>query len=141
MIQYEDIIKSIYKISHGVIDNPTTNEELFISNEIGSTFRLCSFKLIDLIMGDYTDLHFCIENTCYDIFINIGDKVDQNNKYQVIFCDNYIQIFNFKEGEYDKRRLVSESKVYDHIYSFYDGSIIVVETENKDCKYYPELKI
>ena len=129
--QIENLVRAIFKYTHG-IDEKLTLVELCFANEINSVNHVESFyKIIELIRADYKYYHYTLNDSYYDVFIYEDEDVNPDNKYQCILCDNYTQVFNFKEGEYHKKQLVSSFRNPGRLYSFVNGYVIVVENNKK----------
>lgn len=140
MIDFPEIVKTIYKLNNGIDDELDSNEKLYIADEIHAIYTNTQFKLMELFKHDYFDFHFCINDTAYDVFYCNKEEINEERLLQLIFCNNYIQIFMFKQGDYEHRKIVSEFTSSNHIYCFYDSTVIIIE-HKKDNKEYIELDI
>lgn len=123
------LIKYIDEYNHGNINNI---DHIIISNEINSTRYYDSFyKLYELSKHSYYNYHFSSNDYFYEVFAYKDQDIDHNSMYQVLFCNNYTQIINFKENEYDNKQIVGSFENPGKIYSFYDGAIIVLQSKEK----------
>lgn len=137
----ETLIKSIYKFTHGLTEN-LNPVELCFANEINSVNYIESFyKLLDLTKTNYVNYHMKINENFYEIFVHIGEDPDINNLYQMIVCNNYTQVFNFKQDDYDHRKMVACFENPGKVYSFFDGYVIVIESKNKMNFEYKNLEL
>lgn len=139
------LIKEIYKFTH-CIDEELDVNELCFANEINSVNYMESFyKLIDLTKYSYYNYHMKVKDKYYEIFLFKDEDIDLENLYQVIICNNYTQVFKFKQDEYDNRKLVANFKNPGRVYSFHNGYVIIVETDHRmdynDNESYEELKV
>lgn len=105
---------------------------LIIANEINSVNNFNgTYKLLPITTKAYIDTHYSYNNKYYDIFKLKSQDMDYENMHQVILCDNYAEVLRFPQDNYEKRKYVSRFSLLDpKIYSFFDGSIIVVETKD-----------
>lgn len=106
---------------------------LMIANEINSVHHINStYKLIPIAAKGYTDSHYSFNNKYYDVFKIESMDINYENLYQIILCDNYAEILKFPQDKYHEcKKYVSRfSLIEPHIYSFYDDSIIIVETKD-----------
>lgn len=137
------LIKEIYTYTHCIKEELNINELCF-ANEIDSVNYIESFyKLIDLTKNSYYNYHMKVKDKYYEIFIYKDEEIDIENLYQVIICNNYTQVFNFKQDDYENRKLLANFKNPGRVYSFYNGYVIIIETEyrmdyNED-EYYEEI--
>jgi hypothetical protein len=131
-IDCDNLIKKIYEFENEC--NSISNTELCFADEIhaANTYYESSYKVNRLAESSYTDMHFKIKDTYYDLFYHIDEEIDTDNLYQIIVCNNYYQIFKFRQNDYDRRKLVSEFRMPGKVYSFYSGSVIIVATD-KPC--------
>ena len=135
------LIKYIYKYTHGLTDHLSTIEICF-ANEINSVNYMESFyKLLDLCKSNYIDFHKKINEKYYEVLLYKDEDIDPDNIFQCIVCNNYTQVFKFKEGDYEHRKTLANFKNPGKIYSFYDGYVIVIENDNKMDFNYEELDI
>lgn len=128
----EDLVKYIYLYTNNRTEKLSLIDLCF-ANEISSTKHYDSkFKLQDLTKHKYRNLHYKIENTYMEVFIYESEDVDVNEMYQIIECNNFIQVLKFKQDEYDKRKVAVElSGVENNVFSFFSGSCIVVQSEKR----------
>ena len=113
--------------------NSTYNEKLLIiANEINSVnIYNSTYKLLPITTKAYIDTHYCYNNKYYDIFKLVGQEINYDNMHQIILCDNYAEVLRFPQDNYEKRKYVSRFSLLDpKIYTFYDDSIIVIETKD-----------
>ena len=137
----EVLIKSIYKFTHGMSEHLSPVEICF-ANEINSVNYMESFyKLLDLTKTNYINYHMNIKEIYYEIFLYDGNDPDIENLYQMIVCNNYTQVFNFKQNDYDHRKIVACFENPGKVYSFFDGFVIVIESNEKLDFNYKELEI
>lgn len=131
-INFEELIKSIYEYEHG--KKLLSATELCLANEVDTANRYyeSSYRINRVTESNYIDIHFKIKNTYYDLFYFINEDIDVDNLFQVIVCNNYYQVFKFKQNDYEHRQLVSEFEMPGKVYSFYSGSIVIVAT-HKSC--------
>ncbi len=142
MNAYEDLITSIHKYEHGH-EEALDNLQLCFANEVNTAnnFYDASYRINRITESTYNDIHYKIKNlyngyTYYDLFTYIKEETDTNHLYQVIVCNNYYQIFKFKQDDYDNRKIVSEFEMPGKVYSFYSGTlIIVIGRGSKDIDY------
>ena len=111
--------------------------DLIISDELDSVnYYDNQFKLLSITKHDYDHQHYKIDNDIFDIFIYRGQEINKFNLYQMIICDNYTEIYNFKQGEYSNKIKVCSFKIPTSIFTFFDNSIIIIKNGiNSDCKY------
>lgn len=130
-INFEELVKSIYDYEHN--NNTVTTTQLCFANEVDSanTYYESSYKVNRLAESSYIDMHFQIGNEYYDLFYHINEDMDIDNLYQIIVCNRYYQIFKFKQNDYDHRRLVSEFEMPGKVYSFYSGSVVIINTKKR----------
>ena len=127
----ENLVKYIYKYNNTVIDKLSI-VDLCFANELNSVnYTYSLHKLLSITENDYKDFHYCINNFYYEIYMYIDLEPNLDNLYQMISCNNYTQIWKFKQNEYDKKILVSEFKNPGKIYSFFDGTVIIIESDKK----------
>ena len=130
-INFEELVKSIYDYEHN--SNMVNTIQLCFANEVDSanTYYESSYKVNRLAESSYIDMHFQIGNEYYDLFYHINEDMDIDNLYQIIVCNRYYQIFKFKQNDYDHRRLVSEFEMPGKVYSFYSGSVVIINTKKR----------
>lgn len=130
---YEELVRAIHKYERHQ-DEDLSLMQLCFANEINSSnnYYESSYKINRVTESSYNDIHFEIDGVFYDVFSYLQENTDINNLYQVIVCNNFYQVFKFKQDEYDKRKLVSEFEMPGKVYSFYAGSVIVVV--GRGCK-------
>lgn len=130
---YDELIRAIHKYERNM-DEDLSLMQLCFANEISSAnnYYESSYKINRITESSYDDIHFEIEGVFYDVFIYQQEHTDPSNLYQIIICNNFYQIFKFKQDEYDKRKLVSEFEMPGKVYSFYSGSVVVVV--GRGCK-------
>ena len=132
-IELVKAIEKYYKIREDqkVSDDPVM---MMLANEIMSTNIYDSmYKLIPLISHAYKDSHYKIGNKYYDVFKFLDEDIDYSNLYQIVLCDNYVDICKFPQNDFYSRVYVSRFSLKDqHIYSFYDKDMIVVETKRHE---------
>ena len=127
-----DLIKTINKWNE-VYSSCTFDERLLmIANEVNSVHIYnCTYKLIPITTKGYIDSHYSFNNKYYDIFKIEREGINYDNMYQIILCDNYAEILKFPQDKYEDRKYVSRFSLLDpHIYTFYDDSIIIIETKD-----------
>ena len=105
---------------------------IIIADEINSVNNFNgTYKLLPITTKAYTDTHYSYNNKYYDIFRLKSQDIDYESMHQVILCDNYAEVLRFPQDNYEKRKYVSRfSLLNPKIYSFFDGSIIVIETKD-----------
>ena len=128
----EDLVRYIYLYTNNRTEKLSLIDLCF-ANEIYSTKRFDSkFKLQDLTKYKYRNLHYKINDTYIEVFVYVSEDVDVNEMYQIIECNNFIQVLKFKQDEYEKRKVAVElTGVENNVFSFFDGYCIVVQTERK----------
>lgn len=111
--------------------------DILISDEMDSVnYYEKEFKLIPIIKYDYDHKHYKINDNHYEVFIYKDSEIDSENMFQLIMCNNYIEIYNFKNRDYDNRIKICGLKTFTPIYSFFDNSIIIIKnTKYSDCEY------
>ena len=123
----KDIIRSIDRVNRGIQEQSI---DIGISNEVcSSNYIDCTYKLIELSKHSYDNYHFSIDDRFYEAFIYRNELTDTDNLYQVILCNNYTQIYKFKQSDYSNRQMVGSFKNPGRIYSFLDGSILIVQND------------
>ena len=132
------IVKSINSFYKNRMDHNITNDDkmLMIANEINSANLYDSvYKLVPIVKSTYEDYHYKINGKYYDVFVFIDDYIDRNRLMQMILCDNYVEIVKFKQDEYDKKKFISKFNLWEpHVYTFYDGEVIVIESADGRCE-------
>ena len=133
MNAYEEIITSIHRYEHGRSEE-LDNLQICFANEVNTAnnFYDASYRINRITESTYNDIHYKIGDTYYDLFTYIKEDTDLDNLYQVIVCNNYYQIWKFKQSDYEHRKVVSEFNMPGKVYSFYSGTLIVVI--GKGCK-------
>lgn len=135
MISTERVIDVIQKISEYKpgIDNIEDNSiDILLFDEIEMPNHVeAMYKILDIARYGYDDHHYKCNDKFYDVFVYKGEDIDINKMHQLILCNRYVQIFRFKQDEYEKRILVSEFPYRSKIYAFFDQSMVIVE---KDCR-------
>lgn len=130
-----ELIKSIYNYTHNYKRNMI---DIILANEINSANYINGYyKLDSLYQHDYKDFHFKINDDKFDVFVYNNEELNQENLLQVILCNNYIEINQFSQGNYDHKKKVCYFHNTTHIYSFFDHSVIVIHNGNSDCEYIP----
>ena len=139
MISKEIVIEIIKCIAsyNDPLKKEKTFIDLIISDELDSVnYYDNQFKLLSITKHDYDHQHYKIDNDIFDIFIYRGQEINKFNLYQMIICDNYTEIYNFKQGEYSNKIKVCSFKIPTSIFTFFDNSIIIIKNGiNSDCKY------
>jgi hypothetical protein len=120
-----DIIKSIANFN-GIRKN--TPVDIIIADELQSVdFIDPLYKILKITKCDYYDYHYKCNGNAYDVFVYNDYDMDVSKLYQLIICNNYTQVIKFNQSNYAARNIVSEFGNPGKVYSFYDGTIIVVE--------------
>ena len=139
MISKEIVIEIIKCIAsyNDPLKKEKTFIDLIISDELDSVnYYDNQFKLLSITKHDYDHQHYKIDNDIFDIFIYQGQEINKFNLYQMIICDNYTEIYNFKQDEYSNKIKVCSFKIPTSIFTFFDNSIIIIKNGiNSDCKY------
>lgn len=94
------------------------------------------YKILKITRFDYIDYHYISHNKYFDVFIFKDQDINTSNLYQLIVCNNYTQVIKFDQSNYSGRIIVSEFGNPGKVYSFYDGSVIVVEPIKPSNVYY-----
>ena len=132
-ISKEITIEILNKIKEYFIYHTDKNSfDILLSDELDSVnYMDSSYKIIDIFKHDYIDYHFKFsdQNKFFDIFIYQNEDINIERKYQMILCDNFVQIFRFSDKNYNNRVLVTDFKLPVKIYSFFDKSLIIIEKE------------
>ena len=104
--------------------------DIMIYNEIASSsYFETEYKILPICKKAYKDVHYKIDNVFYDVFLYVDANIDYGNLYQIILCDNYAEILSFPQNDYKQKKYVSRFSLITHrVHSFYDGSLIVIET-------------
>ena len=125
-----NIVKIVEYINFYKYDNDNLTD-IMISNEVNSSnYMDSSFKLNELYKHTYIDYHIRIGDNYYDVFAYTREETDKDNLLQIILCNNYVEIYKFSQDNYDNRVKVSRfNSLTSKIYSFYDSSIIVIESD------------
>ena len=135
----EKVVMSIHLFKNHHKQNTLDDFDIMIFNEVtSSSYFDSAYKLLPICRKSYRDIHFKIDDSYYDVFSYLADKIDYDNLYQIILCDNYAEIINFPQNDYDKKRYASRfSLISNRVHSFYDESLIVIETSEgrSDSKY------
>lgn len=139
----ENLISEIFKYNHGI---PNNEFSVLIMDELESPhYADGSYKLIHLSNRSYSDYHYQVsrENHTkyYDIFVLEKEELDQNQLYQVTFCNSYTNIVRFQKDRYRENVTVSNFENPGMVYSFYDGSILIVESCNPSYSNYQRLNV
>ena len=98
MNAYEEIITSIHRYEHGRSEE-LDNLQICFANEVNTAnnFYDASYRINRITESTYNDIHYKIGDTYYDVFTYIKEDTDLDNLYQVIVCNNYYQIWKFKQ--------------------------------------------
>lgn len=107
-----------------------STDDILLADELNSAnYYDSSYKIIDIFKHDYIDYHFQFEDkeVFYDVFVYQDEEINYERMYQLILCDNYVEIVRFIKDNYDKRIMVTEFKLPQRIYSFYDRGVVIVE--------------
>lgn len=129
-----NLIKSIHSYLHNISDKNMI--DIILANEINSAnYVNCYYKLDSLYQHNYQDYHFIIGSDKYDVFVYVGERIDESNLLQVILCNNYIEIIKFAQGNYDNGKKVCYCHNSVSIYSFFDSSVIAIRNANSECEY------
>ena len=106
--------------------------ELSLANEVqSSSFYDATYKVVPLCKHSYSHYHYDTNNRYYDVFMYENENINEELMLQLILCDNYAEILAFPKHNYNAKKYVSRFSLVDAtIHTFYDGSIIVVETRD-----------
>lgn len=139
----ENLIQEIFKYNQGIPNNEYT---ALILDEIESPHYMdSSYKLIRLSNHSYNDWHYSVTRNnitrYYDIFTLENDEVNEYELYQITFCNLYTKVVKFDKSNYPGAIIMTNFKNPGFVYSFYDGSIIIVESEEKVYHTYTNIKV
>lgn len=139
----ENLIQEIFKYNQGI---PNSELAVLIMDEIESPHYINgAYKLIPLSNHSYTDYHYCIakDNVIkyYDIFILEKEDIDEHELYQITFCNSYTKIIKFDQSNYSGAINVANFKNPGMVYSFYDGSILIVESNERIYHTYKDIYV
>ncbi len=134
MVNLEEVKNLIKNISTFRIreEEKMSTLDLSLSNEIqSSSFYDATYKVVPLCKHSYSHYHYDTNNRYYDVFIYENEYINEELMLQLILCDNYAEILAFPKYNYSAKKYVSRFSLVDAvIHTFYDGSIIVVETRD-----------
>ena len=134
MVSLEEVKNLIRNISQFRLrqDEDMNMVHLSMANEIqSSSFFDATYKIIPLCRHSYRCYHYDTGNRYYDVFIYEKEEIDVEHMLQLILCDNYAEIVSFAKDRYHEKKFESRFSLLDAtIHTFYDGSIIVVETRD-----------
>ena len=139
MISTETVIEIVKSIAsyNDPFKKEKTSVDLMISDELDSVnYYDNQFKLLSITKHDYDHQHYKIDNDFFDVFIYRGYEINKDSLYQMIICDNYTEVYNFKQGEYPMKVKVCSFKIPTSIFAFFDSSVIIVKNGiHSDCQY------
>lgn len=139
----ENLIQEIFKYNQGIPNNEYT---ALILDEIESPHYMdSSYKLIRLSNHSYSDWHYSVTRNnitkYYDIFTLEDDEINEHELYQITFCNLYTKVIKFDKSNYPGAIIMTNFKNPGLVYSFYDGSILIVESCNPSYSNYQRLNV
>lgn len=130
----EEILKELYLFNYEYNSNIDAVQLSFANESLLSGNVDSLSKLTDLTKYSYNDYHYTIIDKInnfhnYEVFILKDFDIDPNNLYQIIACNKWVDIFKFSQNDYDNKKIIAHFINPTLVYSFYDGSLIIIEND------------